>query len=158
MLVIDSSQSILESDWQKFKQFTHKLVSKLPIRDDAMHLGVVEYNTNARLVTKLESDKAELDFKLASGLSKFTDGAVLVWISDATHSPATVSVCSDGTLLYCCSVYTHVFTHVYRQDIHGQGSRSCEGTPHPRKAEQAQAHHPPHRWPVGLWTTGVVFD
>jgi len=74
MLVIDSSESILESDWQTFVKFTHKLVQALPIGDDAMHVGVVEYNTEAKLVTKLESDKAKITQQLDAGLSKFTSG------------------------------------------------------------------------------------
>jgi hypothetical protein len=71
---MDSSESITESDWVRFKEFTNKLVSGLPIRKDSMHLGVIEFNTDAKLVTSLESNKGDLESKLESGLSKSTKG------------------------------------------------------------------------------------
>jgi len=74
MLIMDSSESILESDWKKFITFTNKLVEALPISETRMHLGVVEYNTEARLVTKLEADKDKIVKELDVGLSKFTSG------------------------------------------------------------------------------------
>jgi len=74
MLVLDSSQSISEPDWQKFIKFTHKLVEGLPISKDALRLGIIEYNTEARLVTKLEDDKSGIVKKVDTGLSKFTSG------------------------------------------------------------------------------------
>ena len=39
-----------------------------------MHVGMIEYNTKAKLVTKLEQDRAALDRKINAGLSKFTSG------------------------------------------------------------------------------------
>ena len=88
---------------QKFITFTHKLVQALPIGDDAMHVGVVEYNTEAKLVTKLEGDKAKITQQLDGGIISschklfdknfWSDCAALT-----VHSDCTVTVCSHCTV------------------------------------------------------------
>jgi uncharacterized protein YegL len=93
MLAMDSSNSILESDWEKFRTFTNKLVSALPVATDKMHVGVVEYNSVAKLVTKLEDDKAELTNEIDTGLSKFTTGATR---TDKAISLATGELVQSG--------------------------------------------------------------
>ena len=48
MLVLDSSESVHEDDWQRFKKFTHEVVNALPISKDEMHVGIVEFATDVR--------------------------------------------------------------------------------------------------------------
>ena len=87
MLVVDSSASISKSDWKRFVAFSDKLIAALPIGKDAMHVGMVEYNTKARLVTKLEGSKAKLTNEINAGLSKFTSGR--------THTHKAVRLATD---------------------------------------------------------------
>jgi uncharacterized protein YegL len=107
-LVLDSSESIAEVDWQKFLQFTAALVDNLPINKDTMHLGVVEFNSDAKLVTALSSSKSKISSAVATGLSKFTEGrtytdkAVRVGLQDlaangrGANIPKLMVVLTDG--------------------------------------------------------------
>lgn len=74
MLVLDSSESVHEDDWQRFKKFTHEVVNALPISKDEMHVGIVEFATDVKTVITVTQDKDELNKALTENLSKQTTG------------------------------------------------------------------------------------
>lgn len=107
VFVMDSSDSISEPDWQKFVKFTNNLIDALPVSEPSIHVGLVEYNTNATLVTELLSDKAKLHEKVNTGLSKYTRGATYtskalgVALDDIqkngrSHVPQMIILLTDG--------------------------------------------------------------
>ena len=79
--MLDASESILESDWTKFVKFTHDIVASLPISDDEMNLGIVEFGSDAKNVCGLKSDKAALKKAIDSKLSKETSGRTMTHLA-----------------------------------------------------------------------------
>jgi hypothetical protein len=76
-LILDASGSISAGDWARFEEFTAGLVGSLPIGPKAMHLGIVEFNTEARQVSPLVSTKEDA-LAATKQLSKVTSGRTYV--------------------------------------------------------------------------------
>lgn len=76
-LVLDASGSISAGDWTRFEEFTSSLIGSLPIGPKAMHLGIIEFNTEARQVSSLVSTKDEA-LAMSKQLSKVTSGRTYV--------------------------------------------------------------------------------
>merc|ERR1712167_114800 len=76
-LVLDASGSISAGDWTRFEEFTTNLIGSLPIGPKAMHLGIIEFNTEARQVSSLVSTKDEA-LAMSKQLSKVTSGRTYV--------------------------------------------------------------------------------
>ena len=127
VLAMDASGSISQGDWIKFKNFTHNLVYYLPIEPEKMHLGMVEFNTGAKLVTSLESSKDKINAHLTNDLSQSPDGntqCVPVVLYPCSAVPISTA-CLARMLEYCahyCRQYsiksveactcTHIQAHV----------------------------------------------
>ena len=73
-LAVDASGSISASDWTNFKNFSHDLVNDLPIEEGEIHLGIVEFNTGAKLITPLNFSQDRLNNVITNDLAKSPDG------------------------------------------------------------------------------------
>lgn len=76
-LILDASGSISAGDWARFEEFTAGLVGSLPIGPKAMHLGIIEFNTESRQVASLVSTKEDA-LAATKQLSKVTSGRTYV--------------------------------------------------------------------------------
>jgi uncharacterized protein YegL len=86
MLVLDSSSSISQEDWAIFTKFTKDLVKALPIAPHFMHLGLVEFNSQTRLIAPLMEDMNALEVAIDNGLSTTTSGRTFTHLAvDQAH-------------------------------------------------------------------------
>ena len=74
MLVMDASGSIADADWALSKNFSLSLVSTMFGTRGSMHIGIVSFNDEAKLVTKLESNQDLITRRIDSSLATSTEG------------------------------------------------------------------------------------
>lgn len=60
LLMLDSSASIDDREWQHFMRFHNKVLDDFPIAEGGMHVGIAQFASKTASVSKLTGDKAKL--------------------------------------------------------------------------------------------------
>ena len=73
VFVLDSSGSVMKTNWQRVLTFTQHLISNFAIHPDSVRVGVVSYGNHATAHIRLTDYDEEMDLSSAIGKIAFKD-------------------------------------------------------------------------------------